>query len=149
MSYEPWKEFERRFAKLMGGVRLWRPDFSDSDPDGESDTHTWDCKVRASHAAVGTYVDCEKKYRKHANGRRFILALYSRKHPKAGDFVLLRAADYAKDQEELSLCRPFLEALYRERKAQEKWENQSYPCGGPGFSHAAHGACPGYSTDRT
>ncbi len=94
MTYHPWKAFERRFAKLMGGTRLWRPDYSDSDPDGESAEFTWDCKVRASHAAVATWVECEKKYRDHAKGRIFLIALYSRKHPKAGDFVLIRAEDF-------------------------------------------------------
>ena len=99
-DYKPWKAFERRFAKLMGGTRLWRPDFSDSDPDGESDEFTWDCKVRASHAVVGTWVACFEKYKDHAQGRTFLVALYSRKHPKAGDFVVLRAADFKRILEE-------------------------------------------------
>ena len=101
-KYTPWKAFERRFAKLMGGVRLWRPDYSDSEPDGESDTHTWDCKAYAKIWAITRYVEAEKKYREHAAGRRFILALFSREHKNAGDFVLVRAADYAEDQRRLA-----------------------------------------------
>lgn len=95
MSYQPWKAFERRFAKLMRGDRLWRPDYGDSAPDGESATHTWDCKVRAAHACIEMFVVCEAKYRAHTGSRRFVLALYSRKHPKAGDFVLIPAKHYA------------------------------------------------------
>jgi hypothetical protein len=79
----------------MGGVRLWRPDFSDSDPDGESDSETWDCKVRERHAVVSTFEDCWRKYKAHAAGRRFHLCLYSRDRPGAGDFVVQRAGVYA------------------------------------------------------
>lgn len=32
---------------------------------------------------------------------------------------------------------------------QEVWNNQDTQCTGPGYSHKAHGACSGYSTDRT
>lgn len=93
--YRPWKAFERRHARLLGGIRLWRPDFGDSAPDGESGFDVWDCKVRASFSVVGLFLAAEKRYRDFANGRRFHLALYSRAHPRAGDFVLLRAEDFA------------------------------------------------------
>jgi hypothetical protein len=35
------------------------------------------------------------------------------------------------------------------RKLSEKWERQEKPCSGSGYSHAAHGNCPGYTFDRT
>lgn len=95
MSYHPWKELERRHAKRMGGVRLWRPDYSDSQPDGETDADTWDAKARESYALHTTFQSCEKKYRKFTGERRFHLVLFSRKHPKVGDLVVLRADDYA------------------------------------------------------
>ncbi len=91
----PWKDLERRHSKRMNGERLWRPDFSDSIPDGQSATDTWDTKCYARHAAVTLFVAAEAKYRAFTNGRRFHLVLFSRERPKAGDFVLLRAQDYA------------------------------------------------------
>jgi hypothetical protein len=100
-AYSAWKTFERRFAKLMGGVRLWRPDYGDSAPDGESRTHTWDTKAYKRHAAVTLFVECEKKYRQFTGQRRFVLALFAREHSKAGDFVLVRAKDYVEDQKAL------------------------------------------------
>lgn len=30
-----------------------------------------------------------------------------------------------------------------------RWVTQDHPCSGSGYSHKAHGKCPGYSTDRT
>ena len=104
-SYKAWKAFERRFAKLMRGVRLWRPDYGDSAPDGESDTHTWDCKAYAKIWAVSRFVECEKKYREYTGQRRFVLALFAREHSHSGDFVVVRATDYASDQEELERLR--------------------------------------------
>ena len=98
-NYSAWKTFERRFAKLMGGVRLWRPDYSESIPDGENDRQTWDCKAYQRHAAVTMYVENEKKYRKYTGpDRTFVLALFAREHSKAGDFVLVPAKHY------LALC---------------------------------------------
>lgn len=94
MSYEPWKELERRHAKRMSGVRLWRPDYSDSEPDGESKTEVWDCKCYARFSVITLFLRAETKYRRFAQGRRFHLALFSRKNRAAGDFVLLRASDY-------------------------------------------------------
>jgi len=95
MSYEPWKELERRHAKRMGGTRLWRPDYGDSQPDGETDLDTWDAKSRVSYSLHTTFQTCEKKYREFTGHRRFHLVLFSRQHPKVGDLVVLRAEDYA------------------------------------------------------
>ncbi len=92
---KPWKAFERRHAARMGGERIWRQDFSEVAPDGESATDTWDCKCYASHAAVTMFVDAERKYRPYTKNRRFHLALFSRAFPRAGDFVLLKAEDFA------------------------------------------------------
>lgn len=103
--HQPWKDFERRFAKLMRGVRLWRPDYGDSIPDGESDTHAWDTKCYQRFSVVEMFVVNELKYRKYTGTRRFVLGLFSREHRGAGDFVLLRAKDYASDQEELETYR--------------------------------------------
>jgi hypothetical protein len=85
---------ERRVAKLLGGVRLWRPDYGDSQPDGENEREVWDTKCYQRHAAVSQYLACEEKYRTFANGRRFLLILFSRDRHRQGDFVLLRINDY-------------------------------------------------------
>jgi len=95
MTYTPWKALERRHAKRMGGVRLWRPDFSDSQPDGETDDDTWDAKARTVFAIHTTFYECEKKYREFTKDRRFHLVLYSRRHHHVGDLVVVRADDYA------------------------------------------------------
>lgn len=79
----------------MGGVRIWRQDFSEEKPDGESDRDVWDAKCYASFSVVGMWVKAYVKYRGFAGDRRFVLFLFSRAHPRAGDFVLVRAADYA------------------------------------------------------
>lgn len=41
--------------------------------------------------------------------------------------------------------------MMRDRELREKhaWETQKKPCSGPGYSHKPHGACPGYTYDRT
>jgi hypothetical protein len=92
---KPWKALERRHAKRMGGERLWRPDFGESAPDGESEHDVWDTKCYQRFSVIEMYRECEAKYRKFANGRRFTLVLFSRDHPRQGDFVLVRADDYA------------------------------------------------------
>jgi hypothetical protein len=94
VSYTPWKELERRHAKRMNGERLWRPDFGDSIPDGQSATDAWDCKCYLRHAAVTMFAEAEKKYREYTGKRRFHLVLFSRERRGAGDFVLLRADDF-------------------------------------------------------
>jgi hypothetical protein len=95
VSYAAWKALERRHAKRMGGTRLWRPDYSDSQPDGETAWDTWDAKARASFSLHTVFQECEKKYRGFTGDRRFHLVLFSRRHPKVGDLVVLRAGDYA------------------------------------------------------
>lgn len=91
----PWKDLERRHAKRMGGERLWRPDFGESLPDGESAGDVWDCKCYQRFSVVELFLRAERKYREFTNGRRFHLSLFSREHPRAGDFVLVRANEYA------------------------------------------------------
>ena len=91
---EPWKQLERRTAANLGGTRLWRPDFSDSIPDGESDLQTWDCKAYQAHKAVSMYVEAEFKYRRFTGARRFIMVLFARQQSRQGDFVVLRMRDY-------------------------------------------------------
>lgn len=78
----------------MKGVRLWRPDYGDSAPDGESASDVWDCKAYNRHAAVSMFLACEAKYKQFAQGRRFHLCLFAREHRGAGDFVVLRASDF-------------------------------------------------------
>lgn len=90
-----WKGLERRAAKFFNGVRLWRPDYSDSEPDGASDTHVWDAKYKLhGHSVIRLFLKCEDKYRAFTNGRRFVLYLYSGDLPKQGEFLLVRAKDY-------------------------------------------------------
>jgi hypothetical protein len=91
---EAWKQTERRVAKALGGKRLWRPDYGDSQPDGENDLEVWDTKCYRRHAAVTLFLECEAKYRTFAAGRRFLLVLFSRERNRQGDFVLLRMSDY-------------------------------------------------------
>lgn len=105
VGYKAWKALERRHAKRLRGKRLWRPDFSDSIPDGENERETWDTKAYAVFSVVSMFVDCEKKYRDFTGSRRFHLCLFSRRHPRAGDFVLVRADEYAADQAELAQLR--------------------------------------------
>lgn len=78
----------------MGGTRIWRQDFGEVAPDGETSTDVWDTKCFARFSVVELFVRCERKYREFAQGRRFHLCLFSRDHPRAGDFVLLRANDF-------------------------------------------------------
>jgi hypothetical protein len=92
----PWKKLERRCRSIFGGVRLWRPDFGDTAPDGESATWTWDSKCYARHAVVSLWVECEKKYRAFNAGRSFALVLFSRDRPRAGDFVLIHDDDFTR-----------------------------------------------------
>lgn len=92
---KPWKALERRHAKRMGGERIWRQDFAEVAPDGESDRATWDCKCFQRFSVVELFVRCERKYREYTNGREFHLCLFSREHPRAGDFVVIRAQHYA------------------------------------------------------
>ncbi len=102
MSYSGWKQLERRHAKRMKGIRIWRKDFGESKPDGESETDVWDCKYTIHSFAVSAlFAKCEKKYREFTGDRRFSLVLYAKKASAAGDLVVLRADDYAALLEEL------------------------------------------------
>ena len=94
-GYAPWKALERRHAKRQKGARLWRPDFSDSIPDGENEREAWDCKAYKRFSVVTLFVEAERKYRTSTGSRRFHLCLFGTSQKSAGDFVLLRAADYA------------------------------------------------------
>lgn len=105
MSYSAWKTLERRHAKRMGGERLWRPDYGDSAPDGQTHADVWDTKAYQRFSVISLFVECEAKYREWAAGRRFHLCLFSRERSRSGDFVLLRADDFAqlvRDSEELA-----------------------------------------------
>jgi hypothetical protein len=93
-KHHPWKDLERRHAKRMGGERIWRQDFSEVAPDGETDDETWDCKCYARFSVIEKFVNAERKYRLYNAGRRFHLCLFSRAHRGAGDFVLIKADDY-------------------------------------------------------
>jgi len=90
---KPWKSFERRHAKRLGTSRIWRQDFGEVAPDGETETDIWDCKCYQRFSVVEMFVKRERDYREFGRGRRFHLALFSREHPRAGDFVLIQA-DY-------------------------------------------------------
>ena len=111
---KPWKALERRHAKRMGGQRLWRPDFGESAPDGESDTDVWDTKCYQRFSVIEMFRECEAKYRKFADGRRFHLCLFSRDHPRAGDFVLQRADVYAELERDAEAFRAMLRATQGE-----------------------------------
>jgi len=91
----PWKDLERRHAKRLSGERIWRQDFAEVAPDGQTETDTWDCKCFQSFSVISLFVDCERKYREFTGKRRFHLCLFSRSRPRSGDFVLLRASDFA------------------------------------------------------
>lgn len=90
----PWKALERRIAKLLGGERIWRQDFSEVAPDVVTEFETVDCKCYQRFSVVDIWVKRERDYRDYTRGRRFVLALFSRDHPRAGDFILIRGDDY-------------------------------------------------------
>lgn len=61
--------------------------------------------------------------------------------------VLFRGAEGTRDQ-----ARRIVELHNRELPAlleARAWERQVGQCSGSGYAHAPHGACSGYSTDRT
>ncbi len=92
----PWKALERRTAKKLRGVRLWRPDFSDSQPDGENDRVVWDTKCYQRFSIISLWLEAWRKYAGFAGKRPLLLVLYSREHRGAGDFVVLRMEDFLK-----------------------------------------------------
>lgn len=110
-SYAPWKALERRHARRMGGERLWRPDYSDSQPDGQTQTDVWDAKAYAKFRVHTIFKECERKYRAFAGSRRFHLVLYSRDHPGVGDLVVLHADDYAELVAAANVGRGLVEAF--------------------------------------
>lgn len=89
-----WKDLERRTAKKLKGVRLWRPDFSDSQPDGESERFVWDTKCYQRHSVISLWLQAWKKYAGFAKDRPLLLVLFAREHRGAGDFVVLRMQDF-------------------------------------------------------
>lgn len=47
-------------------------------------------------------------------------------------------------------CRDKMRAGWNKELAEKiAWHRQKQPCSGPGYSHPAHGNCPGYTYDRT
>lgn len=95
MTYSPWKALERRHAKRMGGTRLWRPDYGDSAPDGETEYDVWDAKAYTTFRIHTIFWECWQKYKEFAGERRFHLVLYARNQKQVGDLVVLRADEYA------------------------------------------------------
>ena len=93
-NYKPWKALERRHAKRMGGERLWRPDFSDSIPDGQSEKDVWDCKALSRQRIVTLFKECRTKYREFTGDRRFHLCLFDPTQPGVGDLIVLTAEDH-------------------------------------------------------
>jgi hypothetical protein len=63
---------------------------------------------------------------------------------KAG-FARERACwEHATEQAEDSIKR-----MARQVAERAAWESQAEPCTGSGYAHKPHGACPGYTYDRT
>lgn len=94
-GYKPWKEFERRHAKRLGGERLWRPDYGDSIPDGQNQQECWDCKALSRQRIVSLFRECRDKYREYAGERHFHLALFDPTQRSVGDLVVCTAERYA------------------------------------------------------
>jgi hypothetical protein len=103
-GYQRWKELERKAARKLGGKRLWRArDWSESVPDGETETDVWDCKDRVAMTCLSWYRSSERKYRRYIDGRRFLLILGDR--GGNGAYVLLPLEDYANLLGELESAR--------------------------------------------
>lgn len=110
-DYKPWKAFERRHAKRLLGQRLWRPDFSDSQPDGENEKETWDTKAWSRQRIVAVFEECERKYREFTGGRNFHLGLFDPTRRSVGDLVVCRASRYAELLDKERMVDGILEAL--------------------------------------
>jgi hypothetical protein len=95
MAYSnAWKDLERRVAAWVpGGNRIIRENWSDVEPDGESDTDVWECKYRSTIWACTTFRDEERKRKEWADGRRFWMVFKDR--GARGDFVMIRDKDFA------------------------------------------------------
>lgn len=90
-----WKNLERYWAKVEGGVRLWRQDFSESIPDGENERATWDtkCWSAARLPAWNLYWKCEAKYRDYTGNRHFKLVLRAAASPR-GALIVMHEDEY-------------------------------------------------------
>lgn len=95
-SYRAWKALERRHAKRLDGTRLWRPDFADSIPDGETSTETWDTKAYQRFSVITLFAEAERKYREFTGARDFHLCIFGVTQRAAGDFVLVPAERFAR-----------------------------------------------------
>lgn len=95
MSYAAWKTLERYWAKVEGGVRLWRQDYSESIPDGENERATWDTKCWAAARLPGwnLYWKQRDKYRDYSAGRHFKLVLRA-PGARRGALVLMHEDEY-------------------------------------------------------
>jgi hypothetical protein len=89
-----WKDLERRTARRFGGKRLWRArDFSESIPDVETLTDVYDTKyTQGTFGSITLFKEAQKKYKDYVGDRRFCLVLHD---SRPGDYVLLKAEDYA------------------------------------------------------
>lgn len=79
----------------MHGERLWRPDFGDSQPDGQSLVEVWDCKALSRQRVVTLFKECEQKYRAYTGSRSFHLALFDPTQRAVGDLVVSTGERYA------------------------------------------------------
>lgn len=107
----PWKDLERRHARRMGGQRLWRPDFGETLPDGESATDVWDAKCYKRFAIISLFAVAMRKYRRFTGDRRFHLVIFGREQRGAGDLVVLRADDYAADRRVVAAARELVDSF--------------------------------------
>ena len=87
-----WKDLERRHAKAMGTERIWRQDYGESKPDGETSTRTWDCKCRQGITAVTWFKRARRKYAKFSGDRVFHMVFHI--PGEQGDFVMVEAAEF-------------------------------------------------------
>jgi hypothetical protein len=112
MGYSGWKELERRHAKRVGGIRIWRQDYGESKPDGESDVETWDCKYSINAVRLLTWFqECEAKYREYTGQRNFHMVFYGKKTRHLGDIVAVRADRFAELLEYEKRCKDFRDAF--------------------------------------
>lgn len=95
----------------MGGERLWRPDYSDSQPDGHSEREVWDCKALSRQRIVSLFRECEQKYRAYTNGRSFHLALFDPTQARVGDLVVCKATRYEELLAKEALADGLLDAM--------------------------------------
>jgi hypothetical protein len=95
----------------MEGERLWRPDFSDQMPDGQSDVEVWDCKALSGQRIVTLFRTCEEKYREWTGKRNFHLCLFDPKQKSVGDLVVCRATRYADLLAAEEMCKGLLDAI--------------------------------------